>query len=218
MKELTEEQLAWCEKHLPKGKWKINSRGSVDVEGDVRIGRWTRAEGDLGFPVPFGRVSGSFDCSENTLLKTLKGSPEECESFFCYGCTQLTTLEGGPTTVANNFDCSSCTGLKNLIGAPEVVIFLDAGRCKELETLEGVSKVISWLDLESCHALRDLTWLPEIDHNTTVWFPSYDSLPQLPPHQLEVLKRWMDGEIEWSVMRKIMRSHNLQKASHLGLF
>jgi hypothetical protein len=219
---LTKEQLEWCEKQLPKGRgaWRVNSQGRVDVDVDVRIGSWAIGSEELSFPVPFGKIKGIFDCSNNQRLKTLEGAPEECVSFNCGSCPQLTTLEGGPTIVEEDYACNDCPELKNLIGAPASVACFDASRCKGLETLEGVPKVGNWFDLESCHRLRDLRWLPELNADATIWFPkpvTSEGYPNLPQEQLEVLIRFTEGEIDYPMMRKIMGRPGLQKASSLGL-
>lgn len=64
------------------GKYKINSRGEIDVEGDVKID--SRALGlqnsilkDFG---QFGKVTGKFEVS-GRLVRSLEGCPRECGKF-----------------------------------------------------------------------------------------------------------------------------------------
>jgi hypothetical protein len=87
--EVSEEQGLnhWC----GKGKWTRRADGKVDVKGDVDLSGLGLEE----LPVKFGKVSGSFYCTENQLT-TLEGSPEIVDGNFYCAENKLTTLEGGP--------------------------------------------------------------------------------------------------------------------------
>ena len=119
MNQLTPEQLKWCKQHLPKGNWKVNEEGLVDVEGEVYLrGQITLQE----FPVPFGKVSGWFDIEGCENLLTLEGGPREVGGYFdCRGCISLKNLKGAPKEVNGSFWCHRCTGLQSLEGAPRHV-------------------------------------------------------------------------------------------------
>jgi hypothetical protein len=57
-------------------------------------------------PFAFGKVGGSFECSDNQLV-SLEGAPTKVGGdFACYG-NRLTSLEGAPTKVGGNFWCSA---------------------------------------------------------------------------------------------------------------
>lgn len=69
--------------------------GRVNVQGNVRLRKLRLSR----IPVPFGIVSGNFDC----------------------GCNNLTDLTDAPTYVGGWFDCSSNEFLTSFQGAPLVV-------------------------------------------------------------------------------------------------
>lgn len=54
-----------------------------------------------------------FNCSNCTLLTSLKGAPKEVEEFYCFNCDSLTSLEGAPEKVGKVFDCQDCNSLKS---------------------------------------------------------------------------------------------------------
>jgi hypothetical protein len=115
MNSLTDEQSKFLDEYTG-GKWTVNSEGLVDVEGDF----WGHSQGLEDFlGIRFGRVSGSFYCSNNQ-LRTLEGAPKEVgEDFYC-GDNQLRTLEGSPRKVGGHFYCGK-NPLISLEGAPEVI-------------------------------------------------------------------------------------------------
>ena len=78
--QLTEEQIEFLDNVCPK-KWKLNSEGKVDVEGNVDILNLDITE----IPVKFGKVTGYFWCPDNKLT-TLEGCPDVIGwTFMCYG-------------------------------------------------------------------------------------------------------------------------------------
>jgi len=96
-------------------KYKINSDGSIDVDGDVFISRKKLIQ----LPLKFGKVSGHFSCSFNHLT-TLVGSPTIIGGDFnCY-YNELTSLEGGPHTVVGDFYCSY-NNLTTLECSPSII-------------------------------------------------------------------------------------------------
>jgi hypothetical protein len=99
----------------------INEDGTVDVNGDVNIDDMTLSR----IPFKFGKVTGNFYCSDNSLtslegsprevggsfycsdnkLKDLKGSPIEVDKgFFCYA-NKLNSIEGMPIEIGGDFNC-----------------------------------------------------------------------------------------------------------------
>ena len=78
----------------------INSDGSIDVAGDVWINNKELTE----LPLTFNKVTGYFDCGENSLT-TLKGCPRWVGSWFNCGCNKLRSLEFSPDYVGSNFYC-----------------------------------------------------------------------------------------------------------------
>ena len=89
-----------CKRYNIKN-YKINSDGSIDVNGDVEI-NYEFTE----LPLAFNKVTGDFDCSFNKLT-TLKGGPRWVGGFFYCDNNQLTSLEFSPDYVGNWFSCES---------------------------------------------------------------------------------------------------------------
>ena len=73
--------------------------GRVDVDGDCKL-----TAKCIKLPVKFNKVSGNFNCSSNQLT-TLQGGPTSVgEGFYCSN-NQLTTLKGAPQSVGGEFYC-----------------------------------------------------------------------------------------------------------------
>jgi hypothetical protein len=87
--------------------------GVVDVDGNVGLQLLPKV---ASLPVSFGRVSGSFWCTNHD-LNTLVGSPTEVGKNFWCEANFLRNLEGAPKSVGANFDCSN-NQLTTLDGAP----------------------------------------------------------------------------------------------------
>ena len=80
-----------------------NPDGSYDVSGNVKITKQFVRNGKL--TIRFNKVKGKFYCSNNNLT-SLEGGPSTVGGdFHCY-TNNLTSLEGGPSTVEGSFDCS----------------------------------------------------------------------------------------------------------------
>ena len=107
VKQITNNQsiIDWCEEMGIKN-YIINSKGEIDIDGDVDISYIDFEE----LPYKFGRVSGFFDVSYNKNLKSLKNCPSKVRKWFsCSNCPQLDSLEGCPKEVKiYNFWCYNC--------------------------------------------------------------------------------------------------------------
>jgi hypothetical protein len=137
--ELTKEQIQFLKKGTRKRKknWSLNSEGKVDVEGNFDCSRQdlTDFKG-----VKFGRVSGDFDCCNNSLA-TLEGAPESVGGKFYCSFNSLTTLKGAPETVGGNFYCVD-NSLTTLKGGPKTVGGDFICSKNSLTTLEGGPKEV----------------------------------------------------------------------------
>jgi hypothetical protein len=233
MKELTKEQLEWCNRHLPKRRWKVNSQGRVDVKGDVDLAGLNFEK----FPVPFGKISGSFNCSGCRSLTTLEGAPREVtEGFYCGGCTSLTSLEGAPQVVAGSFYCHGCTSLTTLKGAPQEVtgdFFCDGCTsltslegapqeitedffcrgCTSLTTLEGTPQKVEGFYCEGCTSLTTLEGAPQVV--TGDFF--CDECTALDPFHSKIIDDYREEELDWPTAYKLIHRPKLAKAHSLGL-
>jgi len=115
-----------CKKYDIKN-YTINPDGSVDVAGDVEFsvmhdsGEKRIKLGKL--PIKFGRVTGTFYCSEHDLT-SLKGAPNYVGGYFYCNGNKLTSLEGGPSFVSGNYSCFN-NKLITLEGMPEQVGKID---------------------------------------------------------------------------------------------
>jgi hypothetical protein len=124
-----------CKKYGIKD-YKMNSDGSIDVYGDVRLDSLVLSK----LPLKFQNVTGFFNCSYNQLT-TLIGAPESVGGdFYCVN-NKLTTLEGGPKSVGVTFNCNS-NQLTTLSGAPESVGGGFLCNYNQLTTLEGAPESV----------------------------------------------------------------------------
>ncbi len=99
-----------------RGTWRVNPEGLVDIEGAFDCdGKGLK---DLK-GIKFGRVTGDFICSSNS-LKTLEGAPREVGGDFWCTNNLLKTLEGAPRKVDGRFLCLN-NPLQSLEGAPEII-------------------------------------------------------------------------------------------------
>jgi hypothetical protein len=95
--------------------YKINSDGSIDVNGHVDI----KSKNLITIPLKFNKVYGNFNCHGNKLT-SLEGCPNEVGGNFFIHSNQLKTLEHCPTIVGGHFDCSK-NKLHTLLGCLEMV-------------------------------------------------------------------------------------------------
>ena len=136
--ELTQEQKDWLDK-CTDGTWEINPQtGLIDVYGDFEC----KEQGLPDFKgVRFGKVTLSFNCSDNSLT-SLAGAPQSVGKFFNCSDNSLTSLEGAPQEVGASFDCSD-NSLTSLEGVPRTVG--GSFYCSEyfLTSLEGLPEGFS---------------------------------------------------------------------------
>ena len=149
--------------YVINGPHGINKDNTVDVDGDVYVKNLklkTLTDGLF----RFGKVSGSFDCSDCCNLTSLEGSPEEVGwRFYCTNCSKLTSLKGAPKKVNKTFDCGGCKNITSLKGAPEEVgenFYCD--NCHKLTSLEGAPKKVGEdFCCFECDSLKTLDGAPE---------------------------------------------------------
>lgn len=117
-----------------EGKAHINDDFSIDVDGDVNIGKSITIKKARRLLVTFGKVTGNFNCNYS-MLGSLIGSPRKCQDFSCSG-NKLLNLKGAPIEV-NNFSCTNNKGLI-LQGIPKQI----NGNCEiincDLASLKGM--------------------------------------------------------------------------------
>ena len=111
VKNLKQEIKFWLDS-MEIEDYTINEDLTVDVDGDVDLDNRNLIK----IPIQFGIVKGNFDCSENQ-LKSLKGSPKECEIFDC-SFNNLESLKGCPKIVKGDFLCID-NNLRSLNKHPE---------------------------------------------------------------------------------------------------
>ncbi len=98
-----------------ESNWSINSKGEIDVNGNV----YMDGMGLYEIPIKFGKVIGTFYCNKNNLT-TLKNSPNYVEDDFKCSDNNLTDLVGSPDIVKGYFICDT-NKLTTLKGAPSFV-------------------------------------------------------------------------------------------------
>jgi hypothetical protein len=136
--ELAREQKNWLNK-CTDGTWEINPQtGLIDVYGDFEC-KEQRLPDFKG--VRFGKVTLSFNCSDNSLT-SLAGAPQSVGKFFNCSDNSLVSLEGAPQEVGSSFDCSD-NSLTSLKGGPSTVG--GSFYCSEnlLTSLEGLPEGFS---------------------------------------------------------------------------
>ena len=154
-KSLTSEQLEWCKQNIPDGVWHVNNEGRVNVDDDLVLEGASFEK----FPVPFGRIDGSFDCSNSEKLKSLENAPQIVKhNFNCNFCTSLQSLEGCPKQVGGMLTFIDCTNLVSLKGVPKKLgRGLDIMGCKKIpawvhELVNDYNDVkIEWEDFLMLH-------------------------------------------------------------------
>ena len=100
----TEDIESWCEE-MNIENYTINSKGEIDVGGDVNLSGRDFKE----LPYKFGTVTGYFSLSSCKNLTSLKNCPNKVSRYFdADGCSQLELLEGCPMEVGGNFYCRWC--------------------------------------------------------------------------------------------------------------
>jgi hypothetical protein len=101
---LKQEIESWCEDMGIKN-YTINSKGEIDVDGDVDLD-----ENDFKkLPYKFGRVTGYFTLSSNKELTSLKNCPDKVGTWFsCSHNPKIDSLKGCPAEVGGNFWCGDC--------------------------------------------------------------------------------------------------------------
>ena len=107
----------WCEE-MGIQKYTINSKGEIDVNGNVILD----AKGIVELPYKFGKVEGFFDVGDNKNLISLKNCPTYVKNYMrCNHCHNLYSLKGCPQEVGWTFYCNGNINIKSLEGCPEKV-------------------------------------------------------------------------------------------------
>ena len=95
---------SWCDE-MGIEKYTINSKGEIDVDGEVTLDGRDFKE----LPYKFGKVNGWFSIGDNKKLISLKNCPDIVkDNFRCSECPQLDSLEGCPKEVHRDFSCRNC--------------------------------------------------------------------------------------------------------------
>jgi hypothetical protein len=130
-----EEIQAWLDK-MKIENYIINDDLTVDVDGNVSIG-----ERDLiRIPVQFGVIKGWFDCSSNK-LKSLQGSPKDCNHVFDCSHNELTSLEFIPQN-CKRVICYWNDELTSLEGAPKNAKIDSDFSKQEVEAYKNGNKIV----------------------------------------------------------------------------
>ena len=99
---------AWCEE-MGIENYTINSKGEIDVDGDVAFEYVIHQTSLEELPYKFGIVNGFFSVYGCKKLKSLKNCPNEVtHNFNCNFCKNIKSLEGCPKEVGGSFFCFSC--------------------------------------------------------------------------------------------------------------
>jgi hypothetical protein len=188
MNRLSDEQIDWLNRVVKGGAWKLNSKGKVDVKGNVDCS----GQEIKSYPVEFGTVYGYFMVEDCEYLTSLKGSPSRVTGFFsCDGCVRLNSLEGAPDST-RKFYCRDCA----------------------IETLKGApSEVDGDFTCEDCGYLKSLEGAPETLKGMLI-----TSNCPLPAAIKTIIDEYNKGDISWEEVYKLIHRPNLIKGKELGLF
>ena len=144
------------------GKWDYD--GDIKLESKVLSKITTGGSSKYEIPIPFGKVTGKFDCS-NIGLSNLNNAPQDVGEFDCSRNSDIKSLVGGPKK-AKIYRASRCS-LKDLIGGPEYIaeeLYVDRN---DLETLRGAPQkfgTLSEVQIQGNIRLISLAGLPT-DYN-----------------------------------------------------
>jgi len=154
--ELTQEQIDWLDMAV-SGTWSVNPQtGLVDIAGDF----WMSKRNLVDFKgVRFGKVSGFFNCSDNSLT-SLAGAPQSVGNFFNCSDNSLTSLKGAPQEVGAGFNCSD-NSLTSLEGAPQEVGASFNCSDNSLTSLKGAPKRVGSFFNCSDNSLSSLEGAPQ---------------------------------------------------------
>jgi len=161
-KELTEEQKDFLTKHT-NGVWMFDhNTGLVDVKGDFDCVN-EKVSDFLG--IKFGKVAGSFICSQNKLT-SLAGAPQEVGLDFSCSYNPIGSLAGAPQKVGSDFSAEA-NSLASLLGGPQEVGGDYNCRRNDLTSLEGAARKVSGTFNCSRNPLTSLEGAPE---EVGIWF------------------------------------------------
>ena len=104
-----QEIKSWCDE-MGIENYTINSKGEIDVDGDVLID--SRIFNDIELPYKFGTIKGFFSLERCKNLTSLKNCPNEVGKYFsCSFCSKIDSLDGFPKEVGSDFWCVHCRRL-----------------------------------------------------------------------------------------------------------
>jgi hypothetical protein len=143
---LTREQITqWLDKNGIV-KYTIHPNGTVDVDGDVYLHKFTESA----LPVHFNNVFGDFVCYHSPIA-TLVGSPMYVQGDFSItGCPQLTSLVGGPRKVDGEVTYIQ-SNIQTLRGVPEFIGGALRLHATPVKSLHGIDKVVEHMKYFSCN-------------------------------------------------------------------
>ena len=96
----------WCEEMGIK-KYTINSKGEIDVDGNVDLSKKDFKE----LPYKFGTVTGLFDIGHNPNLTSLKNCPNHVTGYVDVSYNKrLKSLDGFPKRVDGDIYVNDCFG------------------------------------------------------------------------------------------------------------
>jgi len=200
-----EEVIEVCEKYDIR-KYTINDDLSIDVNGGVFL-RNKKLEY---LPLRFNYVSGSFNCSYNRKLRSLKGSPQTVGGHFYCHSNKLKTLEGCPQTVDGFFDCSH-NELKTLEGSPQTVggnFYCYKNELRDLEHFPEVNGFISMKKNAVYHLVY--TFIENADSFMIEDFNDYEIVRNRDTVMLDRLQTFIkDNNLEMPDLEKIKKHYKI---------
>ena len=130
------------------------------------------------------RINGNFICSDNRLLKSLIGAPQEGVTDFKANNCDLRSLEGCPTKIDGNFECWYNLELTSLKGMPQEGVKSFHIRDCSLTSLEGAPQKINGdFNCAGNYTLTSLKGMPQEGvNNVYINKCELESLEGIAPH------------------------------------
>jgi hypothetical protein len=193
--------------HFGIKNYTINDDGTVDVNGKVDLFK----EGLTEIPIKFGVVrgdfdvrfnnllslknsprvvTGSFNCSYNYDLSSLKYGPKSVKNYYCHDC-DLKSIEGAPNEVTGEFNCSYNENLTSLKDGPKIVGIYKCNSCG-LKSSEGLpNKVTEFFEADDQIGGYEFT-----EEEVGIIMPNYSIIKELKKYKIKNYIINEDGTVD----------------------
>ena len=124
-------------------------------------------------------LNGIFNVVSTDGIKTLKNSPKIVNEFTCSGCTDLSSLVGGPEEVRVFCDFDFCTKLSSMEGAPKIIGSSITLEKTSIKSFEGIGR-------DYLTTVRDTIWFPQSLESNVLGLMKVQGLKKIQALQFEL--------------------------------